>query len=71
MKLDKPIYHVAATCKHVSICPDSLIHRHVQVCFGRILDEGLLVLRKLENVQVNAQNSKPKIDCRISQCGEM
>ena len=43
----------------------------LQVCFGRVLDEGLLVLRKLENVQVNAQNNRPKLDCRISECGEM
>jgi len=41
------------------------------VCFGRVLDDGLLIVRKLENVQVNPQNSKPRLDCRISQCGEM
>lgn len=42
----------------------------MQVCFGRVIDEGLLVVRKLENVLTGAQN-KPKLECRISQCGEM
>jgi len=41
------------------------------VCFGRVIDDGLLIVRKLENVQVNPQNNKPRLDCRISQCGEM
>ena len=42
----------------------------LQVCFGRVIDDGLLVIRKLENVQTLAQN-KPRLDCRISECGEM
>ena len=39
------------------------------VVFGRILD-GMLVLRKIENVPVGA-NSKPKLSITIKQCGQM
>ena len=40
------------------------------VVFGRVLGEGLLTLRKLENVAVGA-NNKPRLPCVITQCGEM
>jgi peptidyl-prolyl isomerase H (cyclophilin H) len=40
------------------------------VVFGRVLGDGLLVLRKLENVGTGP-NNKPKLPCKISQCGEM
>ena len=40
------------------------------VVFGRVLGDGLLVLRKLENV-ATGPNNKPKLPCKISQCGEM
>ena len=40
------------------------------VVFGRVLGDGLLVLRKLENV-ATGPNNKPKLSCKISQCGEM
>jgi cyclophilin family peptidyl-prolyl cis-trans isomerase len=36
---------------------------------GRVI-EGMLVVRKIENVPV-ALNNKPKIPVIISQCGEM
>jgi peptidyl-prolyl isomerase H (cyclophilin H) len=36
---------------------------------GRVI-EGMLVVRKIENVPV-ALNNKPKIPVVISQCGEM
>lgn len=39
------------------------------VVFGRVLD-GLLVMRKIENVPVGI-NNKPKLPIVISQCGEM
>jgi peptidyl-prolyl isomerase H (cyclophilin H) len=38
--------------------------------FGRVLGDGLLTLRKLENVAVGA-NNKPRLPCVITQCGEM
>lgn len=39
------------------------------VVFGRVID-GMLVVRKLENVSVG-QSSKPRLPCVISECGEM
>ncbi|XP_076451700.1 peptidyl-prolyl cis-trans isomerase H-like [Babylonia areolata] len=46
---------------------DFLDDKHV--VFGRVID-GLLVLRKIENVPTGP-NNKPKIPIVISQCGEM
>jgi hypothetical protein len=36
----------------------------------RVLGEGLLVVRKIENVQTG-QNNRPKLACTIAECGEM
>ena len=40
------------------------------VVFGRVLGEGMLVLRKLEAV-ATGPNNKPKLMCLIEECGEM
>lgn len=41
------------------------------VVFGKVLDEeSLLVVRKIENVPVAAQN-KPKLPVTITECGEL
>ena len=40
------------------------------VVFGRVLGDGLLVLRKIENVACGP-NNKPRLSCLISECGEM
>jgi peptidyl-prolyl isomerase H (cyclophilin H) len=40
------------------------------VVFGRVLGEGLLTLRKLENVSTGP-NNKPRLPCVIAQCGQM
>jgi len=40
------------------------------VVFGRVIDEGMLIVRKLEAV-ATGQNNKPKLPCVITQCGEM
>jgi len=40
------------------------------VVFGRVLGEGMLVVRKLEAVATGA-NNKPKLPCTITECGEM
>ncbi|KAK9829648.1 hypothetical protein WJX72_007086 [[Myrmecia] bisecta] len=40
------------------------------VVFGRVLGDGLLVVRKLENV-ATGQANKPKLPCLIAECGEM
>lgn len=42
----------------------------VGVLCQRALGEGLLVVRKLENVQTG-QNNRPKLACTIAECGEM
>ncbi|KAH0671468.1 hypothetical protein KY290_026047 [Solanum tuberosum] len=40
------------------------------VVFGRVVGDGLLVVRKIENVAVGA-NNKPKLACVIAECGEI
>eukprot|EP00890_Picochlorum_soloecismus_P005796 jgi/Picsp_1/6217/NSC_03571-R1_peptidyl-prolyl cis-trans isomerase h len=40
------------------------------VVFGRVIDEGMLIVRKLEAV-ATGQNNKPKLPCVVTQCGEM
>jgi peptidyl-prolyl isomerase H (cyclophilin H) len=39
------------------------------VVFGRVID-GLLTVRKLENVVVGV-NNKPKLACVVAECGQM
>jgi peptidyl-prolyl isomerase H (cyclophilin H) len=39
------------------------------VVFGRLVD-GLLTLRKMENIPTDA-NNKPKLPVLITECGEM
>ncbi|KAK5666236.1 Peptidyl-prolyl cis-trans isomerase-like 1 [Batrachochytrium dendrobatidis] len=46
---------------------DFLDGKHV--VFGRVID-GLLVLRKIENVPTGA-NNKPRMPVIVSECGEM
>ena len=46
---------------------DFLDGKHV--VFGKVID-GLLVMRKIENVPTGA-NNRPKLGVMISQCGEM
>ena len=59
--------------KHVVFGITWLVIRSITDCLcpllGRIID-GLLVMRKIENVPSGA-NNKPKIPVVISQCGEM
>ena len=40
------------------------------VVFGRVLGDGLLVVRKMENVATGV-NNKPRLDIVIQECGEM
>ncbi|MEW5300591.1 MAG: hypothetical protein WDW36_003509 [Sanguina aurantia] len=46
---------------------DWLDQKHV--VFGRVLGDGLLVMRKIENVMCAADN-RPKLPCLITECGE-
>ncbi|KAG6787755.1 hypothetical protein POTOM_003800 [Populus tomentosa] len=47
---------------------DWLDNKHV--VFGRVLGDGLLVVRKIENV-ATGPNNRPKLPCIIAECGEM
>ncbi|KAH1210579.1 Peptidyl-prolyl cis-trans isomerase CYP22 [Glycine max] len=47
---------------------DWLDKKHV--VFGRVLGDGLLVVRKIENVATRP-NNRPKLACVIAECGEM
>uniref|UniRef100_A0A803NST0 Peptidyl-prolyl cis-trans isomerase n=1 Tax=Cannabis sativa TaxID=3483 RepID=A0A803NST0_CANSA len=47
---------------------DWLDNKHV--VFGRVLGDGLLVVRKIENV-ATGPNNRPKLACIIAECGEM
>lgn len=47
---------------------DWLDNKHV--VFGRVLGEGLLVVRKIENVPTGP-NNKPKLPCVVTECGQM
>ncbi|KAG7670865.1 hypothetical protein KSW81_004295 [Nannochloris sp. 'desiccata'] len=38
--------------------------------YGRVIEDGMLVVRKLEAV-ATGQNNKPKLACVITECGEM
>eukprot|EP00188_Purpureofilum_apyrenoidigerum_P006400 Plantae.Rhodophyta-Purpureofilum_apyrenoidigerum.ctg99163.p2 GENE.Plantae.Rhodophyta-Purpureofilum_apyrenoidigerum.ctg99163~~Plantae.Rhodophyta-Purpureofilum_apyrenoidigerum.ctg99163.p2 ORF type:complete len:168 (-),score=32.46 Plantae.Rhodophyta-Purpureofilum_apyrenoidigerum.ctg99163:177-626(-) len=49
-----------------AVC-DWLNNKHV--VFGRVV-EGLLTIRKVENVPVGPHN-KPRLACVVTQCGEM
>eukprot|EP00775_Hariotina_reticulata_P009519 gene9519-9684_t len=48
--------------------PDWLDGKHV--VFGRVIKDGLLVVRKIENVATGPAN-RPKLPCTITECGEM
>ena len=41
------------------------------VVFGRVLGDGLLVVRKIENVSTSGPGNKPRLDVLITECGEM
>ena len=40
------------------------------VVFGRVID-GMLVLRRMENVPVEGNASRPKLAVMITECGQM
>jgi len=51
----------------LSIVPMQIDNKHV--VFGRVLDDGMLVVRKIENV-ATGKNNKPNLPCVITECGE-
>ncbi|WMV11649.1 hypothetical protein MTR67_005034 [Solanum verrucosum] len=57
-------------CQFFVSCAKSEWLDNKHVVFGRVVGDGLLVVRKIENVAVGA-NNKPKLACVIAECGEM
>lgn len=40
------------------------------VVFGRVVD-GMPIVQAIENVTVTAPSNRPKVDCRIIECGQL
>lgn len=57
-------------CQFFITCAKSEWLDGKHVVFGRVLGESLLVVRKIENVQTGA-NNRPKLVCKVVQCGEL
>ncbi|TIB75089.1 rotamase H [Wallemia mellicola] len=56
-------------CQFFITCKETPFLDGKHTVFGKVT-EGMLTLRKIENVQTGA-NNKPKLPVRITQCGEM
>jgi peptidyl-prolyl isomerase H (cyclophilin H) len=58
-------------CQFFITCAPAAWLDSKHVVFGRLLEDGesMLVLRKLENVRVT--NQKPRLECVITECGEL
>ena len=56
-------------CQFFITCNECKYLDNKHVVFGKVID-GLLTLRRIENISVGAQN-RPKTPCIISECGEM
>ena len=42
------------------------------VVFGKVLDgDSMLLVRKIENVPVDEGSMRPKLEIRVSECGEL
>ncbi|KAK2998254.1 hypothetical protein RJ639_022751 [Escallonia herrerae] len=54
----------------VSMAPLLIIRVKVGVVLEQIVDQILMVVRKIENVATGPQN-RPKLPCVIAECGEM
>mmetsp|Transcript_31752 Transcript_31752/g.75400 ORF Transcript_31752/g.75400 Transcript_31752/m.75400 type:complete len:186 (-) Transcript_31752:273-830(-) len=57
-------------CQFFITCAKTEWLDNKHVVFGRVIEDGLLVVRKIENVACGP-NNKPKLQCLISECGEM
>ncbi|KFK36777.1 hypothetical protein AALP_AA4G169300 [Arabis alpina] len=57
-------------CQFFISCAKSEWLDNKHVVFGRVLGDGLLVVRKIENVATGPQN-RPKLAVVITECGEM
>lgn len=57
-------------CQFFITCAPAEWLDNKHVVFGRVLGDSLLVVRKLENV-ATGPNNRPKLPCKITQCGEL
>mmetsp|Transcript_41251 Transcript_41251/g.105488 ORF Transcript_41251/g.105488 Transcript_41251/m.105488 type:complete len:186 (-) Transcript_41251:14-571(-) len=57
-------------CQFFITCAKTEWLDNKHVVFGRLMDDSLLVARKIENVSCGP-NNKPKLQCLIAECGEM
>ncbi|GAB4817167.1 hypothetical protein N2152v2_004213 [Parachlorella kessleri] len=57
-------------CQFFITCAKTEWLDNKHVVFGRVLGDGMLVVRKLEAVQTGP-NNRPKLACTIAECGEM
>jgi len=40
------------------------------VVFGRVIEDGLKIVRMIENVSIVGANNRPKLTVEITQCGQ-
>lgn len=58
---------------HLALLESNVLTFYTQFCalfVQRVLGEGLLVVRKIENV-ATGPNNRPKLACVVAECGEM
>lgn len=53
----------------VYVTHDLLLATPLRQVFGRVIEDGMLVVRKLEAV-ATGKNNKPVLACVISECGQ-
>ena len=69
-------FNLANSGKHTNGCQffitctkcDFLDQKHV--VFGKVIEDGMLIVRKVENIPTDGSN-KPRVPVVIVQCGEM
>lgn len=56
-------------CQFFITCAKTEWLDNKHVIFGRVIDDGMLLVRKLESV-ATGKNNKPMLPCVITECGE-
>ena len=58
-------------CQFFITCEPSPSLNGQYVAFGKVIGDGLLVVRKIENMPTTGTGNKPKVPVTIMQCGEL